>query len=202
MKNFNLSRRAVLRGAGVALGLPMLEAMLPIGRAACIVPASEDRTIFALPWYGRVLAGTTDRDYEGDLVHVQPSGDDIDYLLDAIEWKRANPEGLARALSGGLIGSPETLRHKLRRFENSHIDQVILLNQAGKNTHEHICESLELFAREVMPEFHAHEPAQQAWKRQVLAREIELEEIDTEAFKDRYGKLAVTVARPAAAAAG
>jgi hypothetical protein len=28
-----------------------------------------------------------------------------------------------------------------------------------------------------MPEFHAHEPAQQAWKRQVLACEIELEEI-------------------------
>src|SRR6516164_1203697 len=47
------------------------------------------------------------------------------------KWKRANPEGLARALSGGLIGSPETLRRKLRRFASSHIDQVILLNQAG-----------------------------------------------------------------------
>ena len=31
---------------------------------------------------------------------------------------------------------------------------------------------------------------------------IELEEIDTEAFKDRYGKLAVNVAKPATAAAG
>src|ERR1700741_5294903 len=31
----------------------------------------------------------------------------------------------------------------LRRFEISHIDQIILLNQAGKNTHEHICETLE-----------------------------------------------------------
>ena len=95
------------------------------------------------------------------------------------KWKRANPEGLARALSGGLIGSPETLRRKLRRFETSHIDQVILLNQAGKNTHEHICESLELFAREVMPEFHARIPEQEAWKAKVLSREIELEEIDT-----------------------
>ena len=28
---------------------------------------------------------------------------------------------------------------------------MILLNQAGTNTHEHICESLGLFAREVMP---------------------------------------------------
>ena len=36
---------------------------------------------------------------------------------------------------------------------------MILLNQAGKTTHEHICESLELFAREVMPEFSEREPA-------------------------------------------
>ncbi len=52
-------------------------------RAACIVPAGEDRTIFALPWYGRTLIGTTDRDYEGELDHIEPSGDDIDYLLSA-----------------------------------------------------------------------------------------------------------------------
>ena len=57
--------------------------LLPVGRAACIVPAGEERTIFALPWYGRALVGTTDRDYEGDIAHVQPSGDDIEYLLDA-----------------------------------------------------------------------------------------------------------------------
>jgi len=101
------------------------------------------------------------------------------------KWKRANPEGLARALSGGLIGSPETLRRKLRRFETSHIDQVILLNQAGKNTHEHICESLELFAKEVMPEFHARVPEQDTWKIEVLSGEIELEEIDTAPFRDR-----------------
>src|SRR5262252_6393532 len=114
------------------------------------------------------------------------------------KWKRANPEGLARALSGGLIGSPETLRRKLRRFETSHVDQVILLNQAGKNTHEHICESLELFAREVMPEFHARVPEQEAWKAKVLSREIELEEIDTAPFRDRYGPNSVQVTPQAA----
>ena len=69
------------------------------------------------------------------------------------KWKRDNPEAQEAALRGGLIGSPETIAKKLRRFRSSHIDQVILLNQAGKNSHEHICESLELFAREVMPEF-------------------------------------------------
>ena len=56
---------------------------LDIGRAACVVPAGEDRRIFALPWYGRTLIGTTDNDYDGDIDHVDPSSDDIEYLLDA-----------------------------------------------------------------------------------------------------------------------
>ena len=115
-------------------------------------------------------------------------------------WKRENPEAQEAALRGGLIGSPETIRKKLRRFRSSHIDQVILLNQAGKNTHEHICESLELFAREVMPEF-KHDTEHEDWKKAVMSGAIQLEEIDTAAFTDRYGKLAVSVA-PKVAAAG
>jgi alkanesulfonate monooxygenase SsuD/methylene tetrahydromethanopterin reductase-like flavin-dependent oxidoreductase (luciferase family) len=116
------------------------------------------------------------------------------------KWKRDNPEAQEAALRGGLIGSPETIRKKLKRFQSSHIDQVILLNQAGKNSHEHICESLELFGRKVMPEFQ-DDPAQAAWKQGVMSGEIKLEEIDTEAFTDRYGKLAINVA-PAKAAVG
>jgi alkanesulfonate monooxygenase SsuD/methylene tetrahydromethanopterin reductase-like flavin-dependent oxidoreductase (luciferase family) len=102
-------------------------------------------------------------------------------------WKRANPERAERSLQGGLIGSPETLRRKLHRFADSKVDSIILLNQAGRNRHEHICESLDLFARKVMPEFHAMEPEHQAWKQQVLNREIELEEIDTTPFRERGG---------------
>src|SRR5437588_28122 len=56
---------------------------LPLA-AGAIVPAGEGRSIFALPWLGRSLIGTTDNDYEGDIEHVQPSRDDIDYLLHAI----------------------------------------------------------------------------------------------------------------------
>jgi alkanesulfonate monooxygenase SsuD/methylene tetrahydromethanopterin reductase-like flavin-dependent oxidoreductase (luciferase family) len=93
------------------------------------------------------------------------------------EWKET-PKGQKQRRSG-LVGSPETLRRKLRKFEESNIDQVILLAQAGNNKHEDICESLELFAREVMPEFHAREPEHQEWKQAVLAGDIELEQIDT-----------------------
>ncbi len=92
-------------------------------------------------------------------------------------WKET--PGAREQRVSGLVGSPETLRRKLRKFEKSNIDQVILLNQAGRNTHEDICASLELFAREVMPEFHGREDEHQAWKRAVLDRELELEAIDT-----------------------
>jgi alkanesulfonate monooxygenase SsuD/methylene tetrahydromethanopterin reductase-like flavin-dependent oxidoreductase (luciferase family) len=103
------------------------------------------------------------------------------------KWKKANPQAHAAALRGGLIGSPDTIRNKLKKFQASNIDQVVLLNQAGKNTHEHICESLELFANEVMPEFQAAHPELLKWKEQVLNRQIDLEEIDTTAFKERFG---------------
>ena len=49
-----------------------------------IVPAGAGRSIFALPWLGHTLIGTTDNDYEGSLEHVEPSGEDIDYLLAAV----------------------------------------------------------------------------------------------------------------------
>ena len=94
---------------------------------------------------------------------------------------KATPEG-QKVISGGLIGSPDTIRERLHRFAESGVDQIILLNQAGKNTHEDICSSLELFAKEVMPEFHAREPQHQQWKAKVLAGEIELEDIDTEPY--------------------
>jgi hypothetical protein len=81
--------------------------------------------------------------------------------------------------AGGLIGSPETIAAKLRKFETSHVDQVILLNQAGRNTHEDICSSLELFASEVMPEFLGRHEEHEAWKQQVLAGAITLDEVDT-----------------------
>ena len=108
------------------------------------------------------------------------------------KWRKT-PKG-QQPQNTGLIGSPDTLRRKLKKFEDSNVDQVILLNQAGNNKHADIVDSLELFAREVMPEFHAREPEHQAWKSAVLAGEIELEEIDTDPFTLR-GNSRPTIAR-------
>ena len=57
---------------------------LDMGQAACVVPAGEGRGIFALPWYGRTLIGTTDVDHEGSIDEVAPTSDDLTYLLDAV----------------------------------------------------------------------------------------------------------------------
>ena len=47
------------------------------------------------------------------------------------------------------------------------------MSQAGRNRHEHICEALELFAKEVLPEFHEGEDEREAHKRERLAPAIE-----------------------------
>jgi alkanesulfonate monooxygenase SsuD/methylene tetrahydromethanopterin reductase-like flavin-dependent oxidoreductase (luciferase family) len=67
------------------------------------------------------------------------------------------------------IGTPEHLRKHLRGFADAGVDQVTFIQQGGKNRHDHICESLKLFAAEVMPEFHAEEAARQRKKEEELA---------------------------------
>ena len=121
--------------------------------------------IFALSYYGRKgvdAPGTSNlwREYQ--------------------EWRHT--EKAQAALKSGLIGSPATIRERLRQFEAAHVDQVILLNQAGRTSHQDICDSLRLFAAEVMPEFHARQPHQEAWKEAVLSGRTVLEELDTEPY--------------------
>jgi alkanesulfonate monooxygenase SsuD/methylene tetrahydromethanopterin reductase-like flavin-dependent oxidoreductase (luciferase family) len=73
----------------------------------------------------------------------------------------------------GAIGTPAQIRELLRRYEAAGVDQVIFVSQAGRNRHEHICESLELFAREVMPEFHERDEVHQKRKQERLAEAVE-----------------------------
>jgi hypothetical protein len=51
------------------------------------------------------------------------------------------------------IGNPKELIKNFKALEEAGVDQLILLHQCGDYKHEHICESLELFAAEVLPEF-------------------------------------------------
>ena len=73
----------------------------------------------------------------------------------------------------GAIGTPEQIRDLCRRYEEAGVDQVIFVSQAGKNLHEHICESLELFAKEVMPEFAERTEERERAKQERLAPAVE-----------------------------
>ena len=79
----------------------------------------------------------------------------------------AATRGAARNANG--IGTPADIRDHIRGFQDAGVDQVIFLQQAGRNKHEHICQSLELFAAEVMGEFKADVAAREKKKAAELA---------------------------------
>jgi len=67
------------------------------------------------------------------------------------------------------IGTPDDIRQHIAAFQAAGVDQVIFLQQAGRNQHAHICQSLELFAAEVMPSFKAEVAEREARKARELA---------------------------------
>jgi alkanesulfonate monooxygenase SsuD/methylene tetrahydromethanopterin reductase-like flavin-dependent oxidoreductase (luciferase family) len=69
---------------------------------------------------------------------------------------------------GNFIGSPEFVRENLRKYEDAHIDIMNFYIQVHERTHEHIMETLELFAKEVMPEFQERHHLHQKWREQQL----------------------------------
>jgi alkanesulfonate monooxygenase SsuD/methylene tetrahydromethanopterin reductase-like flavin-dependent oxidoreductase (luciferase family) len=71
------------------------------------------------------------------------------------------------------VGTPDQMREHLNGFREAGVDQVVFIQQGGNNRHEHICESLELFASEVMPEFREGEEEREREKLERLAPAME-----------------------------
>ena len=71
------------------------------------------------------------------------------------------------------IGAPADARRYLSEMRDVGVDQVIFLQQVGKNRHDDICHSLQLFADEVMDEFAGDEDARQEKKDAELAPYVE-----------------------------
>ena len=67
------------------------------------------------------------------------------------------------------IGTPANYRTLVSEFQDAGVDQVIFLQQGGKNRHEDICESLELFGNEVLPHFQVDKAERLARKEEELA---------------------------------
>jgi alkanesulfonate monooxygenase SsuD/methylene tetrahydromethanopterin reductase-like flavin-dependent oxidoreductase (luciferase family) len=69
---------------------------------------------------------------------------------------------------GMFMGSPTFIRENIRQYEAAHLDILTLFSQCGDRRHEDIMASLELFAKEVMPEFKDRHHLQQQWREQQL----------------------------------
>jgi alkanesulfonate monooxygenase SsuD/methylene tetrahydromethanopterin reductase-like flavin-dependent oxidoreductase (luciferase family) len=73
----------------------------------------------------------------------------------------------------GAIGTPDQVLDLCRRYEAAGVDQVVFVLQAGPNRHDHICESLELFAERIIPEFAAEREEGERAKAERLAPAVE-----------------------------
>ena len=52
------------------------------------------------------------------------------------------------------VGTPDEVRKVMLEYEAAGVDQMILIVQFGKVPHEYVCDSLELFGKEVLPDIH------------------------------------------------
>ncbi len=92
------------------------------------------------------------------------------------EIRKGEPEDeVQRALyraarSGTAVGTPDRVRETLKTYEDNHLDVMIFVAQCGDREHDHIMESIELFGKELLPEFkERHEAEHGKWRAEQLA---------------------------------
>jgi alkanesulfonate monooxygenase SsuD/methylene tetrahydromethanopterin reductase-like flavin-dependent oxidoreductase (luciferase family) len=74
------------------------------------------------------------------------------------------------ARSGQAIGTADTIRKNIKKYEDAHLDVLVLTAQSGDRKHEDIMEAIDLFGRKVLPEFkERHETEHRAWRNEQLA---------------------------------
>jgi alkanesulfonate monooxygenase SsuD/methylene tetrahydromethanopterin reductase-like flavin-dependent oxidoreductase (luciferase family) len=73
------------------------------------------------------------------------------------------------ARSGNAIGTVDTLRRTLKKYEEQNLDVMIFVAQCGDRKHEHIMESIEKFGKNLLPEFkERHEKNHKKWRAEQL----------------------------------
>lgn len=95
-----------------------------------------------------------------------------DLWADYTERRRTTTDPDFFTANGG-IGTPAQVREQLAAYAEAGVDQMIFIQQSGKNRHDDICDALELFAAEMMGEFAEHEAERQAAKAERLGPVVE-----------------------------
>jgi len=135
---------------------------------------------YSLGYYYNPMTGTRHRPGEDNLyrryVDSSPEARSLFEARTESEIARSEPsEEVQRALyraarNRGSIGTVESVRANLLRYEQQHLDTLIFVAQAGDRKHEHIMESIERFGKQVLPEFkERHETVHRKWRNEQLA---------------------------------
>lgn len=77
----DMGRELLRRTKGVHLVFP--RETLPLRRAVTLTSPIDGRVMFAIPWNGRTVLGTTDTDFDGTADQVDADPADADYLCDS-----------------------------------------------------------------------------------------------------------------------
>ena len=101
------------------------------------------------------------------LAHYYHNGSQVPGETDIWQLYKQTSQDPAESRAG--IGTPDQVREHLEIMEAAGVDQVVFIQQAGANRHEDICESLELFAERVLPDFKARDAEHIAKKNGRLA---------------------------------
>ena len=100
------------------------------------------------------------RDQLADLARAELNTEPEDENARAL-WRAA------RARSA--VGTPEQVREFVTGYEDAHQDIMLFIAQAGSRKHEDIMESIELFGKEVLPDFkERHETEHRPWRERQL----------------------------------
>jgi alkanesulfonate monooxygenase SsuD/methylene tetrahydromethanopterin reductase-like flavin-dependent oxidoreductase (luciferase family) len=105
--------------------------------------------------FGRHRPGDTDIWADYQLKRKEAGYDPEAVQLAAANEERLGAKVVQAGTSGlrGALGTPAQVRDYFKRYEDLGVDMLILSSAAGRNRHEHIMESYELVAKEVLPEF-------------------------------------------------
>jgi len=100
-------------------GVHLVMPPLPTDDGLLLFSRRDRRVLFAIPWYGRTVLGTTDTDYDGDPTDAAVEPEDVDYLLSQADralpgahWDEGTIAGRfagIRALRGRAGGPAEAL---------------------------------------------------------------------------------------------
>ncbi len=114
---------------------------LPLKRAMTVMSPVDGRVMFAFPWRGRTVLGTTDTFFDGDPDEVHADADDVDYLCKSanILFPRADlaPEDVIATWAGlrPLIHEEADSASDVSREHQIYVnDDGVLLIAGGKLT--------------------------------------------------------------------